>query len=119
MPQPCTCGQVLAPALAPGAPIQWKSDVNVRFKTPSEQDLQWILHWSSLRGETQTLSLILTVGHCFTIQEKQWPSTFVTFTLRLYNSYNHAHAKGQHMWPSLSREVSPWPYSKCSKTVEV
>ena len=25
---------------------------------------------------------------------------FVTFAPRLYNSYNHAHAQGPHMWPS-------------------
>ena len=25
---------------------------------------------------------------------------FVTFALRLYNCYNHAHSPGQHMWPS-------------------
>ena len=39
----------------------------------------------------------------------------MTFALRLYNSYNHAHVPYQHMWPSLG----PWPNSKCSKTVEV
>ena len=29
----------------------------------------------------------------------------VSFALRLYKSYNHAHAPGQHMWPG----PGPWP----------
>ena len=48
-------------------------------------------------------------------KKKQRPSTFVTFALRLYNSYNHAHEPGLHMWPT----PGPGPDSKCSKTVEV
>ena len=40
---------------------------------------------------------------------------FIRFAPRLYNSYNHAHATGQHMWLS----PGPGPYSKCSKTAEV
>ena len=50
-------------------------------------------------------------------KEKQRPSTFVTFALRIYNSYNHAHAPGSS--PSLWPSPGPWPDSKCSKTVEV
>ena len=42
---------------------------------------------------------------------------FVTFALRLYNRYNHAHAQGLPMWQG----PGPWADwdSKCSKTVEV
>ena len=51
----------------------------------------------------------------FRVKKKRRPSTFVAFALRFYNSYNHAHAPGPHIWPSLG----PWLDSKCSKTVEV
>ena len=61
----------------------------------------------------------LTVGHCLKhfrqFKEKHWPCTFAILAPRLYNSYNHAHVPGQHMWPS----PGPGPDSKCSKTVEV
>ena len=49
------------------------------------------------------------------------PSFFVTFTLRLFNSHNHAHEPGQYVWPS----PGPGPYSNLSpsaqesRTVEV
>ena len=45
-------------------------------------------------------------------KQKRRPGTFVTFALRLYNSYNHAHEPNQHMWPS----PGPWPDSTCSQT---
>ena len=31
----------------------------------------------------------------------------MTFALRLYNCYNHAHAPGQHMWPRPGRLPTP------------
>ena len=64
-----------------------------------------------LRPSVSTWQWAIVFKYFLQFMEKQWPSTFVTFTLRLYNSYNHAHAKGPHMWPSLS----PWPYSKSLK----
>ena len=49
-------------------------------------------------------------------KEKLWPNTFCGYCSEaLYNSYDHAHTPGQHMWPN----PGPWPNSKCSKTVEV
>ena len=58
------------------------------------------------------------MGHCFQIifdnsrLGKQWQSTVLIFAPWLNNCYNHSHAPGSH-------SPSPWPDSKCSKTVEV
>ena len=48
-------------------------------------------------------------------QQFMGQSTLVKYARRLHNSYNHAHAPGQHMWLS----PGPWLYSKCSKQAEV
>ena len=95
-------------------------------------DAHWVLNlkekrkWS-LRRVTRRLNISggegwkpLSVGHCFSSifdnSRKKYCQAFsVTFALRLYNSYNHNHASGQHIWNS----TSPRPESKCSKTVEV
>ena len=48
-------------------------------------------------------------------KEKQWPGGYAILAPRLYNSYNHSHAPGQHVCQSQG----PGPDSKCSKTVAV
>ena len=49
------------------------------------------------------------------LRKNNGQASFVAFALRLYNSYNHSHAPGLHMWPSHG----PEPDSKCSKRMEV
>ena len=59
---------------------------------------------------------ILIVGHCFSgIFDNSWPNliSHSGYCSKAYNSCNHGHAPGQHMWQSLGQR----PNSKCSKKV--
>ena len=60
----------------------------------------------------------LSVSHCISsIFDNSGPMCFCSKATRLYNSYNHTHPAGPHMW--LSQIQGLWPYFKHSKTVEV
>ena len=59
---------------------------------------------------------ILIVGHRFSgIFDHSWPNLIrhSGYCSKAYNSCNHGHAPGQHMWQSLGQR----PNSKCSKKV--